>query len=192
MPSSNPAQSDKVSLSADIVAAYVSYNSVPPGGLPALIQSVHMALTSLGAVEAVPEPVALVPAVSIRRSITPEYLVCLDDGKEIQVPEKASRIPRHDARAIPSEMEAAERLPNDRIRICGKKVGDCEVVGTWDNTDGFCESREGRLRRLWKPLRRRKTSFGPPPALSVEAGMLRASQALSEGCGASQSGFGVE
>jgi predicted transcriptional regulator len=84
MPSSNPAQSDKVSLSADIVAAYVSYNSVPPGGLPALIQSVHMALTSLGAVEAVPEPVALVPAVSIRRSITPEYLVCLDDGKKFK------------------------------------------------------------------------------------------------------------
>ncbi len=84
MPSSNPAQSDKVSLSADIVAAYVSYNSVPPGGLPALIQSVHMALTSLGAVEAVPEPVALVPAVSIRRSITPEYLICLDDGKRFK------------------------------------------------------------------------------------------------------------
>ena len=84
MPSSNPAQSDKVSLSADIVAAYVSYNSVPPGGLPALIQSVHMALTSLGAVEAVPEPVALVPAVSICRSITPEYLICLDDGKKFK------------------------------------------------------------------------------------------------------------
>jgi predicted transcriptional regulator len=84
MSNSNTASPDKVSLSADIVAAYVSRNSVTPSGLPALIESVHSALTSLGAVEAVPEAEVLVPAVPIRKSITPGFLICLDDGKKFK------------------------------------------------------------------------------------------------------------
>jgi predicted transcriptional regulator len=84
MANSSPTPSDKVSLSAEIVAAYVSHNSVTPGGLPALIESVHSALTNLGAVAAVPKPEPLVPAVSIRKSITPDYLICLDDGKKFK------------------------------------------------------------------------------------------------------------
>ena len=84
MANSNLDQSDKVSLSAEIVAAYVTHNSVTPSGLPALLESVHAALTNLGAVEAAPKPEPLVPAVSIRKSVTPEYLVCLDDGKKFK------------------------------------------------------------------------------------------------------------
>ena len=84
MPNSNTASPEKVSLAAEIVAAYVSRNSVTPGGLPALIESVHLALTNLGAVEAVPEAEALVPAVPIRKSITPGFLICLDDGKKFK------------------------------------------------------------------------------------------------------------
>jgi predicted transcriptional regulator len=84
MGNSNPALADKVSLSAEIVAAYVAHNSITPGGLPALIESIHLALTNLGAVNAAPEPEPLVPAVSIRKSITPEYLICLDDGKRFK------------------------------------------------------------------------------------------------------------
>jgi predicted transcriptional regulator len=84
MPDSNTPPSDKVSLAAEIVAAYISHNSVTPGGLPALIESIHLALTNLGAVEAVPESKPMVPAVSIRRSIRPEYLICLDDGKKFK------------------------------------------------------------------------------------------------------------
>jgi predicted transcriptional regulator len=75
---------DRVSLAADIVAAYVSNNSVPTGGLADLIYGVHSALTKLGAVPAVVELAALVPAVSIRKSITPDYLICLDDGKKFK------------------------------------------------------------------------------------------------------------
>ena len=81
---SNAGSPDKVSLSADIVAAYVSGNSVTPGGLPALIESIHLALTNLGAGEAVPEAEALVPAVPIRKSITPGFLICLDDGRKFK------------------------------------------------------------------------------------------------------------
>jgi predicted transcriptional regulator len=84
MVNSNTASSNKISLSADIVAAYVSHNSVTPGGLPALIETVHVALSKLGAVEAVPKIEALVPAVLIRKSITPGFLICLDDGKRLK------------------------------------------------------------------------------------------------------------
>ena len=84
MANSNAGSPDKVSLSADIVAAYVSRNSVTPSGLPALIESIHRALFKLGAVEAVPKTEALVPAVPIRKSITPGFLICLDDGKKLK------------------------------------------------------------------------------------------------------------
>ena len=81
MPSSS---SDKFSLSADIVAAYVSRNSVPTSGLADLIHSVHAALSKLGAGEAIPKTEVLVPAVSIRKSVTPGFLICLDDGKKFK------------------------------------------------------------------------------------------------------------
>jgi predicted transcriptional regulator len=84
MPNSNTSSSDKTSLSADIVAAYVSHNAVAPVGLPALIESVHSAITSLGVVEAMPKTEALIPAVPIRKSITPGFLICLDDGKKLK------------------------------------------------------------------------------------------------------------
>ena len=80
----NNATIDEVSLAADIVSAYVSYNSVTPSGLPALIESVHSALSQLGAVEAVPKAEVLEPAVPIRKSITPGFLICLDDGKKLK------------------------------------------------------------------------------------------------------------
>ncbi len=53
--------------------------------LAALITSVHTALTNLGAVNTVPQPEPdLVPAVSVKKSITPDYLICLDDGKRFK------------------------------------------------------------------------------------------------------------
>ena len=74
----------EIALSAEIVAAYVSHNSVPSGDLAALISSVHATLTKLGADTAAPEPEALVPAVPIRKSVTPDYLICLDDGRKFK------------------------------------------------------------------------------------------------------------
>lgn len=74
----------EIALSADIVAAYVSHNSVPSGDLAALISSVHATLAKLGADTAALEPAALVPAVPIRKSVTPDYLICLDDGKRFK------------------------------------------------------------------------------------------------------------
>ena len=81
MPSPQPRSPKQIALSADIVAAYVAHNSVPRGDLADLIHSVHAALSKLGAVTTISEPEALLPAVSIRRSITP---ACLYDGKRFK------------------------------------------------------------------------------------------------------------
>src|SRR5215203_4159429 len=70
-----------VELAAEIVSAYVSNNSVRATELPELISSVHSALNSVGQ-EADAEPAPREPAVSIRKSVTPDYLISLFDGKK--------------------------------------------------------------------------------------------------------------
>jgi len=73
-----------ITLTSDIVAAHVSNNSVSVGDLPALITNVYGALASLGqtapVVEAPPEP-----AVSVRSSVKPDHIVCLEDGKKLKM-----------------------------------------------------------------------------------------------------------
>jgi predicted transcriptional regulator len=73
--------SDEIlSLTAQIVSAHVGHNAVAPDSLPALIQSVYSTLSKAGV--AVPEPEKLEPAVPIKRSVFPDYIVCLEDGKK--------------------------------------------------------------------------------------------------------------
>ena len=73
-----------IELTADIVSAYVSNNSVSAGDIPGLINQVHSALmrVSGGQIEAPAEP--LKPTVPLKKSITPEYIVCLEDGKKFK------------------------------------------------------------------------------------------------------------
>ena len=73
-----------IELTADIVSAYVSNNSVSASDIPGLINQVHTALmrVSSGQSEAPAEP--LKPAISVKKSITPEYIVCLEDGKKFK------------------------------------------------------------------------------------------------------------
>jgi predicted transcriptional regulator len=73
-----------ITLTADIVAAHVSNNSVAVSDLPVLIQNVHMALAGLGGAVAAPAE-RKEPAVSIRASIKPDYIVCLEDGKKLKM-----------------------------------------------------------------------------------------------------------
>jgi predicted transcriptional regulator len=73
-----------ITLTSDIVAAHVSNNSVAVGELATVISSVYGALASLGQV-AVVEEKAPEPAVSIRSSIKPDYIVCLEDGKKLKM-----------------------------------------------------------------------------------------------------------
>ncbi len=71
-------------LAADIVSAYVSNNTVPANELPVLLSEVHSALQRVTKVDAEPAVEPLKPAVPVKKSIAPEYLVCLEDGKKFK------------------------------------------------------------------------------------------------------------
>lgn len=84
MNSESETQEMIVTLTADIVAAHVSNNSVAVSDLPLLIQNVHGALVGLS--QLAPEPIEKQePAVSVRASVKPDYIVCLEDGKKLKM-----------------------------------------------------------------------------------------------------------
>jgi predicted transcriptional regulator len=78
--------SSPIELVSGVVVAFVSNNPLPKSELPSLILAVHTAVVSLAAVpESVPLQIEVkTPAVPIRRSITPDFLICLDDGKRFK------------------------------------------------------------------------------------------------------------
>jgi predicted transcriptional regulator len=73
-----------ITLTADIVAAHVSNNSVAVSDVSTLIGNVHAALAGLSGTAAAPE-IVLEPAVPVRNSVKPDYIVCLDDGKKLKM-----------------------------------------------------------------------------------------------------------
>ena len=103
-------KSELIEMTADIVSAYVGNNSVATADLPALIQSIFRALSNVsGTVE--PEPVApKEPAVPVRRSITPDYLICLEDGRKFK---SLKRHLRTKYNMSPEEYRAKWGLPKD-------------------------------------------------------------------------------
>ncbi len=74
---------DLLRMAADVVGSYVSKNAVGPDQLPDLINSVHSTLKSVGGQTTPEQP--LKPAVPIRRSVQPDHIVCLDDGKKLKM-----------------------------------------------------------------------------------------------------------
>ncbi|MEO3474920.1 MucR family transcriptional regulator [Roseomonas sp. CAU 1739] len=83
MADSNP-HGELLGLTAQIVSAHVSHNPVPASELPGLIQEVFRTLAGVGSHPA-PEPERPQPAVPIKKSITPGYLICLEDGKKLKM-----------------------------------------------------------------------------------------------------------
>jgi predicted transcriptional regulator len=73
---------DFLALTAQIVSAHVGHNSITTEALPALIKSVHAALTNMGSAPA--EAPRAEPAVPIKKSVFPDYIVCLEDGKKFK------------------------------------------------------------------------------------------------------------
>jgi predicted transcriptional regulator len=73
-----------VELAADVVSAYVSNNSVPSADLPMLLKSVYAALTRTVQGQTQEPQAELVPAVPVKKSVTPDYVVCLEDGKKFK------------------------------------------------------------------------------------------------------------
>jgi predicted transcriptional regulator len=80
------ATSDPIELATEIMVAFVANNAVPRADLPALFEGLHSALKRLAdggeVTPAANDPPA--PAVSIRKSVTPDYLICLEDGKRFK------------------------------------------------------------------------------------------------------------
>jgi len=72
-------------LTVQIVSAHVAHNNVAQADLPALIAQIYGALSGLGKVTEPAGPARPEPAVSIRKSITPDYIVCLEDGKKLKM-----------------------------------------------------------------------------------------------------------
>lgn len=79
-----PSEADTLrDLTTQIVAAYVSSNTLPADALPGLISTVFQALNSLG--QATTETPDLVPAVPVKKSVFPDYIICLEDGKKLKM-----------------------------------------------------------------------------------------------------------
>ncbi|MEZ5815780.1 MAG: MucR family transcriptional regulator [Hyphomicrobiaceae bacterium] len=101
---------DLIGLTAEIVAAYVSKNSLASGDLPTLIGEVHQALVrACGTIE-VGERDELKPAVPVKKSVTPDYIVCLEDGKKFK---SLKRHLRTHYKMSPEEYRAKWQLPHD-------------------------------------------------------------------------------
>jgi predicted transcriptional regulator len=105
-----PKSHDLLKLTSDIVAAYVSNNPVPATELPAMIRSVHATLGGLNGGAAVETASALKPAVPIKKSVTPEYLICLEDGKKLKM---LKRYLRSRYGMTPDQYRAKWNLPAD-------------------------------------------------------------------------------
>jgi len=133
-----------ITLTSDIVAAHVSNNGVGVEEVPQLITSVYAALAGLGT-QPEPEETRPEPAVSIRSSVKPDYIVCLEDGKKLKM---LKRYLRTNYDMSPEEYRARWNLPADypmvapnyaeKRRDLAKKIGLGRQPGT---------SRRGRAKK---------------------------------------------
>jgi len=103
-------QDDTVQLTADIVSAYVANNKIATNELSKLIEDVHLALVRAPSAAAQPEQKPLTPAVPVRKSVTPDYIISLEDGR------KFKSLKRHlqgTYGMTPDEYRAKWNLPRD-------------------------------------------------------------------------------
>ena len=105
----NHTKAELLEMTTDIVASFVANNPVPAGGLPDLIQAVHATVISLGSeqTETLPRPD---PAVPISKSITPDHIICLEDGRKLKM---LKRYLRSRYNLTPEEYRVRWNLPSD-------------------------------------------------------------------------------
>jgi predicted transcriptional regulator len=99
-----------IELAADIVSAYVTNNSVPPTDLPGLLSTVHAALSKIADGQQEQVQPSLTPAVPVKKSVTPDFIVCLDDGKKFK---SLKRHLRTTYDMTPEQYRAKWDLPRD-------------------------------------------------------------------------------
>ena len=103
-------QSDLIEMTAGIVSAYVGGHTVATADLPALIRQVHLALAAVGGPAEAEAAVAKEPAVPVKRSIAPDHLVCLEDGRKFK---SLKRHLRTKYNLSPEDYRAKWNLPKD-------------------------------------------------------------------------------
>lgn len=101
---------DLIKFATDIVAAYVSNNPTPISEIPGMIKSIHATLGSLSGASGQDMPTTQKPAVTVKKSVTPGYIVCLEDGKKLKM---LKRYLRSRYGLTPEEYRAKWGLPAD-------------------------------------------------------------------------------
>jgi len=101
---------DLTGLTADIVSAYVAHNALTGDKLPEIIGSVYGALSRASAQAVEPEKVELKPAIAVKKSVTPEYIICLEDGQKFK---SLKRHLRREYNMSPEEHREKWGLPHD-------------------------------------------------------------------------------
>ena len=122
------AMPDLVELAAEVVAAYVSNNPVPKSDLPDLIVAVHSSLARLGREPegALPQAEVKSPAVPIRRSVTPDHLICLEDGKRFKSLRRHLRL--HSL--TPEQYREKWKLPSDYPMVAPNYAAQRSALAT--------------------------------------------------------------
>jgi predicted transcriptional regulator len=133
-----------IDLTAQIIASYVGHNKVQAGDLPALITTVVTALRSASTPQPTPEPEKLSPAVPIKKSVTPDYLICLEDGKKFK---SLKRHLRTHYDMSPEEYRTKWGLPADYPMVA----------------PAYANARSELAKRMGLGQQRRKSATPPPP-----------------------------
>jgi predicted transcriptional regulator len=134
-----------IELAAEIVSAFVSNNSVPMIDLPALIGSVHAALTNVASGTTEPPQEELRPAVPIRKSVQPDYIVSLEDGKRFK------SLKRH--------LRTVYNLTPDQYRAKWGLAHDYPMVAP-----NYAAARSELAKQMGLGARRKRTPEPTPPA----------------------------
>jgi len=138
--------SNPIDLAAEIVTSFVSNNSVPRGQLPALIEAVHAAVKTLAdggkVAAAVSEPPT--PVVPVRKSVTPDYLICLDDGRRF----KSLRGHLATLGMTPEQYRAKWSLPSDYPMVA----------------PNYAAQRSALAKKIGFGLREKPIAATPPPS----------------------------
>ncbi|MBR9970601.1 MucR family transcriptional regulator [Magnetospirillum sulfuroxidans] len=97
-------------MAVDVVSAYVSNNPLPAGQIPEIINTVYSSLSALDGGPIEPKAEALKPAISVKKSVNPDYIICLEDGKKLKMLKRHLRTTYN---MTPDEYRAKWGLPPD-------------------------------------------------------------------------------
>lgn len=126
-------------LTTEIVSSYVSHNQVPLTEVPAVIRSVHASLAELSGDAPSGAQRSLNPAVSIKKSVADDYVICLEDGKKLKMLKRYLRS-HFKLRTVSRKMGPAPRLPHGRASVFAPTIGLSQK--DWARSDaGWCTPR---------------------------------------------------